>query len=1169
MARLRLALPILLIFIFLSGACNRSPGPAPVIPPPTATPTVASLAILPSPPAERTGGVLISEVRIETPDTGASFIELYNSGEEPVDLMEWTLWYQSEDQQGDSLLYRWQARALIPSQGHYLLGPAEGNLGLPADALFNQGLDASGGGLALRQPDGSEADVLGWGNAPPEMREGSASPSPEPGTSLERNPGGAQGNAIDRDDNEADFHLNPSPLPENTGSPVTPGDDKRLVIELDAPQTVAPGEGFSYLLTLTNLTGQAVHGVRAEIPLPAGLTPGQLPPEIIWNAGVVVWDLDQLGSGESRSAVLPVSTPGSYFTASVHNYFVRAQDWPELAFGGPVNTRIEGGAIPIETARSMRGEQVSVAGVVSWSVLSGGAFFYLEDASGGIRVRLADGLASVNPATGAWTRVRGTVLEENGSIYLAPDTVEDFEAIDPQEDNAPGEPPQAELAQLLSAPEPFLGKLVQVVGTITGIQEYTDHFEVALRAGGSTLNLFIDKGTDILSERLQTGQTYRITAILDMLDGVVTLYPQRQSDFVETFPPVLRILASAPDTVRSGEEATVTLTVYNHTSNTLISLRITAPAPSGDNEVVAIQDGGTLQGQQIVWEAPLLAGDGASLSVKYQVRAAGDARFILISGYKVSASEQSTHVAGPPVYIFIGDDIPIWGIQGTGDESPYVLQQVTTRGIVTGIFAELGGFWIQAPEPDQDSSTSEGLFVDTQGFIIPLNEGDLVEVTGQIREPYRQTTLIIGDSEDVEVLNQHEPLPSPVDLNPPESNENARAYYESLEGMLVQVPGPAVAVSPASQNGEYAVVLTDHAVTRLFSGEAYGYKINVDDGSNAVHSDRNTLTYAVQTGDQVRGLLGPLAYLEGEYKIEPVRIPEVSHNQEPLPSIPPAGEDEFSIMTWNASDLYDVNDPHPAGLPRPSFVDYDLALDKVASTIVAAGAPTIVALQEVENLGILQELAARQALAPYAYFPAFLEGTDPKGLNVGYLVRTDRAKILEVTQYPPPEGVTNRPPLLIHVQIDAESGATELYILNNDYVSLSGEEILSGSEFDAQESWSIAVFEEVTGIDPEAQVAVIGDFSPAGAATDLEELRAAGLRDAFEILPPQERYTYLQNGVSTAPDHILFTQGLRARLKRVGILHVNADYPLPLPDDRSPIRKSDHDPVVAVFSIGP
>ena len=73
----------------------------------------------------------------------------------------------------------------------------------------------------------------------------------------------------------------------------------------------------------------------------------------------------------------------------------------------------------------------------------------------------------------------------------------------------------------------------------------------------------------------------------------------------------------------------------------------------------------------------------------------------------------------------------------------------------------------------------------------------------------------------------------------------------------------------------------------------------------------------------------------------------------------------------------------------------------------------------------------------------------------------------------------------------------------------------------------------------------------------------------FEILPDEDRYTYIFEGVSQTIDHILVTPTLWDRLIRVEVLHADADYPPPDPEDTSPERKSDHDPVVATFSLLP
>jgi len=52
-------------------------------------------------------------------------------------------------------------------------------------------------------------------------------------------------------------------------------------------------------------------------------------------------------------------------------------------------------------------------------------------------------------------------------------------------------------------------------------------------------------------------------------------------------------------------------------------------------------------------------------------------------------------------------------------------------------------------------------------------------------------------------------------------------------------------------------------------------------------------------------------------------------------------------------------------------------------------------------------------------------------------------------------------------------------------------------------------------------------------------------------------------------DHILVTPPLAEHLEWATPLHINADYPLPQPETPDPHRCSDHDPVVAMFRLGP
>src|SRR5690606_32389147 len=104
---------------------------------------------------------------------------------------------------------------------------------------------------------------------------------------------------------------------------------------------------------------------------------------------------------------------------------------------------------------------------------------------------------------------------------------------------------------------------------------------------------------------------------------------------------------------------------------------------------------------------------------------------------------------GNPSYSFPGDSVPVWAIQGRTSRSPYLLNDVKTSGVVTGIFPELEGFFIQG-EPDQDQLTSHGLFVYSQVVDPSIALGDLISVEGTIHEPHNETQLYLEQWQIIE-----------------------------------------------------------------------------------------------------------------------------------------------------------------------------------------------------------------------------------------------------------------------------------------------------------------------------------------------------------------------------------------------------------------------------------
>lgn len=1151
-------LAVLAMLGVLSGACST---------PPTHVPSTEAR-------------IVISEVMTGIQgNNNYEFIELYNDGEEIIDLNGWSLWYRLSNSEEDLPVIAWQETTLIPPDGHFLLGRAGEELDLPVDGVFEQALNTSGGGIALRESNGSIADALGWGTAPANFTEGTGAPAPENGQSLERAPGGAAGNGSDTDNNASDFIISSVPAPQNSGSPLTPTTDLPIQILMDAPSTVEPGATFDLSLTVRNLADSAINDVTAYLTLPAELTISQQPLELVFIDDQGIWAIGRLEAGGERSLTLRLAAPWRYIDLTLRGAHVEARGVARPAFAAPHWTRIEGGVIPVEIARGMLGETITVVGTATmytggFYAGSAGTKFYLQDESGGIQVYVPDGASTVEVGIGDRVQVTGRIELYRGSIELVPQP-EDVLVLD---GGNPIEPQEIELEQTVFDATPFLGELVGLQGTAVRAEEFSYSYEVDLVDDqGHLLTLYLDKLTEMSSEPVDIGHQYYAVGILEVLDTTVRLNPRLQADLTEIFPPGLRIVADRPSSVLPGETFIVTLRVFNNTAETLDNVVVRASLPNQGANTVEMLDGGTIQTGNMEWRIGSLEGDGAMAEIRFHMTAPSDVGQIDFVGLSAE-TENQVYPSDEPLRVFIGTGVPIWAIQGEGDISPYKLETLTTQGIVTGVFPELFGFWIQEIETDDDDATSAGLFISLEApqepytledLALPVEPGDLVQVTGQVREISQQTQIRLADLSDVTVLIQNSALPPAVELDPPVDNSDAVVYYEALEGMLVSVEGPAVAVAPISKYGEIALVLQYYGVNRLWRGSPSGMMITTDDGSQMVHYDRSTLPYVVQTGDQVEGLLGPLAFTFGQYKIELLENPIVTVSVRELPSLPALGENELGLMTWNVEDLFDILDPNPVDIPRLRLADYELALEKIANTILAAGAPTIVGLQEVENLAILEDLVELPSLAAFNYLPFLLEGTDSRGIDVGYLVRGDRANVLNVEQFTAPEGLTSRPPLLIVVEVHSDGGTETLYVLNNHFTALSGGEQATEPRRIAQAAWNAEVMETLLLADPAGHGVVMGDLNSFYDTPPIEALEAIGLQHVFDTLPPDERYTYIYQGISQTLDHILVTPELMARLLRVDVLRTNADYAPPIPGDDSPMRKSDHDAVVVVFSLVP
>ena len=1142
--------------------------PLPPGPSPTEEPTPAPTA---APAAE---GILISEILpgIHGVDNNLEFVELYNAGPNAVDLNGWSLWYRLADNKEETLLYGWQNRADIPGLGHYLLVRAGSDVGNIADEQYSGSLFEMKGGLALRDPDGATVDTLVWGEGPTDYLAGMSADVPADGASLERLPGGDQGNRQSTGDNAADFATNPEPSPQNTGDLPTPLPADRLVIRISAPGTVEPGSELEYTVEIENQTGDTQIDLRVLLPIPNGFEVVSAPDGASQTDGRVEWTVDELPAGEVQTATLRMKSPWTYMTDLVSGYYVDSSTGEFRSYGPPLPIAVEGGAIPIGTARTLIGETVTVEGTATmftdgFYAGTTGTKFYMEDDSGGIQVYCPGGMGLVSVQPGDRVQVTGEIQVYRDSMEIVPSTYPDDVTV--LDSGGPAlQPAVVSIADAISD-ESLPGRLIAVEGLATRIEEFSYSYEVDLMDDeGNLLLAYVDKDAGVTAEPLDLGKRYSITGISELYDGTWEIMPRFQTDFAEIYPPELMLEVDARNSILPGETLVYTLTTYNHTSVPLTNVRIETAPPTGDLQLTEILDGGELAGSSIVWTIPDLAGDGGSALVSYRV-AVGDAAsgIIVAEGASATADQWADPVTTERLLTFVGSGVPIWAIQGPGATSPYVRDRAITEGVVIGVFPDLGGFWIQEEETDDDPATSAGLFVLSGEIDTGLQLGDRVRVSGKVRERSRETLLEVLESKDIEWLSSANLLPAAVELDPPLEKAEADLYYETLEGMLVQISEPILAVGPTNNYGETALVRPQWGIERVMKGDPTGMLIFVDDGGSATHYDMSTLAFPLKTGDTLSWVEGPLAFTYENYKIEPISLPIISAFEHPLPALQPAESGEFSVATFNVENLFDSSDPHPSDPPLPSRSQYELDLLKTASAIEAMGAPTIVGLQEVENIGILERLVEVDSIAGYDYQPFLIEGTDSRGIDVGYLVRADQATVEGVAAFPAPDGLTSRPPLVITATVHLEGGDQTVYVVNNHFLSMSGGELPTEPRRKAQAAWNVTLVERILAQNPQGHVIVLGDLNSFYESPPLDVLREAGLRHVYEFVEPARPYTYIYEGVSETLDHILLTPSLYEDLARVEVLHIGADYPPPIPDDTSARAVSDHDALVVVFSL--
>ncbi len=336
----------------------------------------AGYAVTPVPWPPSTG-LLLAEIVTGGVSASDEFVEIANAAGVPLDLNGMELVYVTAS---GSAVTRKAGFAsplpLAPGQ-HILLANGAGMYGPLADVTYSGGIAADGGSLALRHVGGSVVDAVGWGTATNSFVEGSVAPAPAAGSSIERRPGGADGNWLDTNDNGADWLVQPNPVPQSLSSAPTPGASS-------SPSIAAGSEPPASMPTAAaspSLADETAPPHTTATPEPPTTAPATKPPTTA-------------AATEAPTAAPPSATPTGGPSPSA-----AASATP----GSPVWA--------IADARAQAdGAAVTVEGVLTTrlAALEGGHGGFMQDSTGGIAIYLAQVPAVALPA-GTRVRVAGTL----------------------------------------------------------------------------------------------------------------------------------------------------------------------------------------------------------------------------------------------------------------------------------------------------------------------------------------------------------------------------------------------------------------------------------------------------------------------------------------------------------------------------------------------------------------------------------------------------------------------------------------------------------------------------------------------------------------------------------------------------------------------------------------
>jgi DNA/RNA endonuclease YhcR with UshA esterase domain len=438
--------------------------------------------------------ILVGEVVTGGASGSDEYVELFNRSDLAVQLDGLELVYVTASGGTVTTKQRWTDRRLRPGE-HRLIANADGIYAGLADDTYTNGLSATGGSVVLRVVGGAIIDTLSWGSAASTFVEGTPGPAPRAGWSLERLPGGLVGNGRDTNDNAADTVLNELPIPE--GSRQAPEPTPEPTPWPTDPPTPEPTARITPVPTPVPTPEPTARPSDPPTPEPtARITPEPTPQPTPAPTATPRPTATPSATATPGPTPVPTATPRPTTTPSA------------TATPGPTPPASQA----IGDVRGLApGSRATVTGVVTAEPgrILGDHSLSIQDGSGGIVVRLAEGTSVEGISRGRIMQVSGVLAAPYGNLEIRPTTAADALLL------GSGGLPAPQMLRTRGIDEASEGLLATLTATVVLVERRTGSaFSLTVRDDLGVAQVYVhdELGTDAAT--IARGERLALTGIV-------------------------------------------------------------------------------------------------------------------------------------------------------------------------------------------------------------------------------------------------------------------------------------------------------------------------------------------------------------------------------------------------------------------------------------------------------------------------------------------------------------------------------------------------------------------------------------------------------------------------------------------------------------------------------